>query len=117
MRSWASFFFGDKKTTDQRKAARYPVQIEARLNSESVSNAKAQIANLSPQGCYIKMLLSVEPGEKMQVNMHLPTGTNFTVNAVVVFSDPHIGFGVKFDLTDNQKEFLQDLIEFAREDA
>jgi hypothetical protein len=116
MASWFSFIFRNKKKTDRRKDLRYPVLLEARLNSESVSNARARITDLGMRGCYIEMLIAVERGEKMQINISLPTGKVFTVNGIVAFCAPQIGFGVEFDLTRSQKEFMQDLIEFVRED-
>ena len=116
MRSWYSFIFGNKKKANRRKDLRYPVRLEARLNSASVSNARAHITNLGLRGCYIEMLIAVERGEKMQINFSLPTEKTFTVNGIVAFCDHQTGFGAEFDLTGVQKEFMQDLIEFARED-
>jgi hypothetical protein len=117
MSSWLSFIFGNKKKTDRRKDLRHPVQFEARLNSESVSNAKARVTNIGLKGCYIEMVIAVERGEKMQVNISLPTGKIFTVDGIVTFCDPKIGFGVEYLLTRSQKEFMQDLIEYVRQDA
>ena len=116
MSSWLSFIFGNKKTVNRRIDSRYRVSLNVRLNSDSVSNAKGEMTNLGLSGCYIKMFIAVERGEKMQINISLPTGKIFTVEGIVAFCDPHIGFGVEFDLSPSQREFMQDVIEFARED-
>ena len=117
MSSWLSFIFGNKKTVNRREDFRYPVRLNVRLNSESVSNARGEMTNLSLNGCYVKMFIAVERGEKMQINISLPTGKVFTVEGIVTFCDRHTGFGTEFNLTESQKEFMQNVIDFACEDA
>ena len=116
MSSWLSFIFGNKKTANRRQDFRYPVRLSVRLNSESVSNARGEMTNLSLMGCYIKLFIAVEKNEKMQINISLPTGRSFTVEGIVAFCDRHVGFGAEFNLTASQKEFMQSLIDFACED-
>jgi len=117
MNKWFSSIFRNRKKANRRKDERHPVLLEVRLNSESVSNARARMTNLGLKGGYIEMLIAVERGEKMQINISLPTEKALTVDGIVTFCDPQMGFGVEFDLTDSQKEFMQDLIEFARQDV
>ncbi len=116
MSSWLSYIFGSKKTVNRRQDFRYPVRLNVRLNSNSVSNARGEMTNLSLMGCYIKMFIAVERGEKMQINISLPTGKTFTVEGIVAFCDRHVGFGAEFELTASQKDFMLSVIDFASED-
>lgn len=102
---------------ERRTQTRYPVSLEARLHSLSVANKTARVTDLSLAGCYVTTILSVEIGEAVQLEIILPTGKSFTVSGNVIFHDAHLGFGIKFSLNEQQREFLQDLIEFARQDS
>lgn len=102
---------------ERRTQPRYPVSLEAKLHSLSVSSKTARLTDLSIGGCYVTTILSVELGETVQLDILLPTGKSFSISGIVAFHDSHLGFGVKFNLNEQQREFLQDLIEYARQDS
>lgn len=112
-------FFRIKKKFDEERRCepRYPVMLEARMGLLTASNKTVRISDLSVGGCYLNTILPAETGAIIQMELILPTGRTFAVSGTVAFCDPHIGIGVKFNLSPQQREFLTDLIEYSRQDS
>jgi hypothetical protein len=106
----------DTFEAERRTEPRYPVSLEARLHSMSASSKTARLTDLSVGGCYVTTILSAEMGETVELEIILPTGKSFSVSGIITFHDTHLGFGIKFNLNEQQREFLEDLIDFARQD-
>jgi hypothetical protein len=106
----------EENTANENKRVykRYAVTLDVQLDAMSVSSRTARIADISLGGCYIMTMLPVDVGEIIELEIPLPSGRLFPVRGTVAFRDPHIGFGVKFDLHESEIPLLSALIDYAR---
>ena len=71
----------------------------------------AQSSDLSPGGCYIRLLSSFPPGTKVDVVLWAGN-TRIAFPATVITADVNVGNGIDFTgMTDEQRKQLQDYLD------
>ncbi len=102
---------------ERRHAERVPLSLEVRWESLSGRQASARISDISLNGCYVESLAQVAFGERVRLEVNLPTGRWMPLNGEVVYQHPNVGFGLRFgNLSEVEQRMIAQLIEYARED-
>lgn len=95
---------------ERRTQSRFDVCLDARWQA-SATHKNVRVADISEGGCYVDTILEVTKGEHLALQMRMPDGEWFGVNAVVTHHYPQLGFGVRFvNLTDEDRHRLRGLI-------
>lgn len=81
---------------ERRGEKRFPLPREVRWEGLSGKDA-ARISDLSLGGCYIETLTQVALGEVIHFEIRLPTGLWMPLHGTIVYHQPALGFGVRFD--------------------
>ena len=91
------------KMQEQRKDLRVPIRLEVRW--EGFSGAVPAItSDISMGGCYIESLSPVTMGDILDFEFRPSTKAALQVQGQVLYSQPNIGFGVRFtDLSARQQ--------------
>lgn len=93
-----------------REQERITYLIEIVLECAS-GKREARISDLSPGGCYIDSIVSVQEGEPVSFSLKDSSGKTLPFTGKVAYAFGGAGFGVKFtDLTDERKAFLDEVI-------
>ena len=82
-------------TDEKRKHGRQPLVMEASWDG-SGSKSLARTVDVSATGCFIDTLALVELGETLDLRLTLPDGEYISVQGVVIYQMPSLGFGVRF---------------------
>ena len=94
----------------RRKTPRIEYLTETVLESAS-GKREARISDLSPGGCYIDSIASVQIGEKVSFEIVVLPGVRMALIGEVAYIHDGNGFGIKFtDLTDEQRDFIDKLV-------
>jgi hypothetical protein len=80
---------------EKRKHGRLPLVMEASWEG-SGSNSLARTVDISASGCFIDTLGQVEVGETLNLRLTLHDGEHISVQGVVIYQMPSLGFGVQF---------------------
>lgn len=82
-------------TDEKRKHARLPLVMEASWEG-SGSKSLARTVDISATGCFIDTLGPAEVGETLNLRLTLHDGEYISVEGVVMYRMPSLGFGVRF---------------------
>src|SRR5258706_5417729 len=82
-------------TDEKRKHARLPLVMEASWEG-SGSKSLARTVDISATGCFIDTLGSVEVGDALNLKLTLHDGEHISVQGVVIYRMPSLGFCVHF---------------------
>src|SRR5258708_5631318 len=82
-------------TDEKRKHGRQPLVMEASWEGSGIKS-RARTVDISATGCFIDTLGEVEIGEKLNLKLTLQDGEYISVQAVVMYRMPSLGFGVRF---------------------
>ena len=88
---------------ERRAAPRIPVDLPARWEGV-LTQQKAQITNLSVNGCFILSGGQVEPKELVRLEIELPDQSPVYFWAEVVDAAYEIGFAVRFTATEEDDQ-------------
>lgn len=100
------------KDSDRRTTKRVAVNLEAKFFG-GAERGRARISDISVGGCYVETLVFISPGNKLAIEMKLPTGNWLRVMGEVMYYHPNIGFGMRFlNLTQPVLEVLANLVEY-----
>ncbi len=89
-------FDADLVKTKDRANPRVQVPIDAVWHGAS-GQTVSRIEDLSASGCFLGSLAAVSPGERLHLEIVLPTKhEHLSIDAEVVYYQPNIGFGVRF---------------------
>ena len=93
-----------------REQERVNYLIEILLECAS-GKREARISDLSPGGCYIDSIVSVQEGEPVSFSLKDASGNILPFTGQVAYVFDGAGFGVKFtELTDERKAFLDQMM-------
>ena len=93
-----------------RKLDRFTYLREVVLEFTS-GRRTARISDISAGGCYIDTIVQVIVGDPLTIHITAGDGMTMPFKGQVAYMLAGNGFGVEFlDLTDEHKEFLQDLM-------
>jgi len=81
-------------TDEKRKHGRQPLVMEASWEGSGIK-LRARTVDISATGCFIDTLAEVEIGETLNLKLTLH-GQYISVQAVVKYRMPSLGFGVRF---------------------
>ena len=77
---------------------------------------EARVDDVSLGGCFVNTHGRVEPDEKVDLQIQLPSGEWLALQGRVATYQPGVGFGLSFtSLTQKKTEALKELIATARE--
>ena len=95
---------------ERRDEDRLSIPLEARWEGLSGKYA-ARTSDLGLGGCYIETLAQVAAGEEIHFELQLPTGFWMPLHGTIVYHQPTLGFGVRFDhLTLMERNMLTRLL-------
>ncbi len=98
---------------ERRKYERLRIPLEARWEGTSCRHA-ARIYDISLSGCYVEALTPVTQGERIELEIQLPTARWLRLQGEVVHAQPNMGFGVSLtDLREQDRFMLERLLEYA----
>lgn len=81
-------------TDEKRRHGRQPLVMEASWEG-SGNKSRARTVDISATGCFIDTLAEVEVGETLNLELTL-RGQYISVQALVMYRMPSLGFGVRF---------------------
>ena len=81
-------------TDEKRKHGRQSLVMEASWEGSGIKS-RARTVDISATGCFIDTLAEVEVGETLNLKLTLH-GQYISVQAVVKYRMPSLGFGVRF---------------------
>jgi PilZ domain len=100
---------------ERRNNERKRILLEARWESLS-SRHEARVDDVSLGGCFVNSYAKVELGEKVHLEVQLPSGEWLQLRGHVASYQPGVGFGLSFtSLTRKEAETLKELIRTAKE--
>jgi len=77
---------------------------------------EARVDDVSLGGCFVNTYGHVELHEPVELQIRMPSGEWLKLNGTVASSDPGVGFGMSFALTNAEEETaVKELIDSARE--
>ena len=77
---------------------------------------EARVDDISMGGCFVNTYGKVELGEKVDLEMQLPSGDWLPLTGHVASYQPGVGFGMSFDsLSEAETEILSELLLTAKE--
>ena len=79
---------------EKRRHGRQPLVMEASWEGSGIKS-RARTVDISATGCFIDTLAEVEVGETLKLKLTLQ-GQYFSVQALVMYRMPNLGFGVRF---------------------
>jgi hypothetical protein len=82
-------------TDEKRRHGRQPLVMEASWEGSGIKS-RARTVDISATGCFIDTLAEVEVGERLNLKFTLHDGQPISVQAVVMYRMPSLGFGVRF---------------------
>jgi len=82
-------------TDEKRKHGRQPLVMEASWDGSGIKS-RARTCDISATGCFIDTLAQAEVGETLNLKLTLPDGEYISVQGVVKYQMPSLGFGVRF---------------------
>ena len=82
-------------TDEKRRHGRQPLVMEASWDGSGIKS-RARTVDISATGCFIDTLAQVELGETLSLKLTLPDGEYISVQGVVKYQMPSLGFGVRF---------------------
>ena len=85
----------DTPPKERRFYRRTPVRLDVLWESESVYNF-AQVADVSPAGCFVSTVFRARQGDGVTLDLLLPRGRNVRMTGVVAHEQWPAGFGVRF---------------------
>jgi hypothetical protein len=92
--------------SERRSSQRAPLLLEVRWESLSGKHS-ARATDISLSGCYIESIGQVTVGEKIHIEIQLPSGSWMPLQGEVVYRQDHLAFGLRFiGLTDQEQEML-----------
>ena len=104
-------------TDEKRKRERLPLVIETTWEG-STSKSLARTVDISATGCFIDTLAPVEVGETLNLRLTLHDGEYFSMQALVMYRMPSLGFGVRFTrISDSDRLRLDTLLKMDAEDT
>ena len=104
-------------TDEKRKHGRLPLVMEASWEG-SGSKSLARTVDISASGCFIDTLAPVEVGETLNLRLTLHDGEYFSMQGVVMYRMPSLGFGVRFTrISDADRLRLDALLKMDAEDT
>ena len=100
---------------ERRRNQRQKILLDAKWDSLS-KHHEARVDDVSMSGCYVNTYGPVEPGERIELKILLPSGEWLPLRGHVATYQFGVGFGVAFtDLTEKEENSLRELIAMARE--
>ena len=101
----------DERRSNQRKR----ILLEAKWESMSRTH-EARVDDVSLGGCFVNTYGKVELGERVNLQMQLPSGEWLPLSGCVASYQPGVGFGLSFDLlSEKESAALKELISTAKE--
>ena len=82
-------------TDEKRKHGRQPLVMEASWEGSGIKS-RARTVDISATGCFIDTLGQVEVGETLNLKLTFRDGEHISVQGVVKYQMPSLGFGVRF---------------------
>jgi len=82
-------------TDEKRKDRRVPVIINLLWEGQA-GRYEARTSDLSAGGCFVDTMGQASEGDIVRFKLQLPSGQWMEVEGEVTFSDPPVGFGVRF---------------------
>jgi len=102
---------------EKRRHGRLSLVMEAAWEG-SGSKSLARTVDISATGCFIDTLAPVEVGEKLNLRLTLPDGDYMSLQALVIYQMPSLGFGVRFiRMSDSDRLRLDVLLNTDAEDT
>jgi hypothetical protein len=81
---------------NRRRTPRYPFIATAELVEKGTQvGLSARVTELSLYGCYVETIHPLAQGTELKIKLYA-NSKFFEANAVVVYSQPNLGFGVSF---------------------
>jgi PilZ domain len=91
---------------ERRDEERFPLPLPVRWEGLS-GNYPSRLSDLGLGGCYIETMAHVRPDIEINFEIQLPTGFWMPLHGTIVYHQPSLGFGVRFDrLTLMEKNLL-----------
>ena len=82
---------------ERRAQQRHRVRLRVRWGRDSAEELEAEVADLSPAGCFVKSLEPVGEGDLVKLTFEIPGGRGcLTVWGNVVYRATGKGFGLRF---------------------
>jgi hypothetical protein len=104
-------------TDEKRNRERLPLVIETTWEG-STSKSLARTVDISATGCFIDTLGPAEVGEMLNLRLTLPDGEFISVQGVVMYQMPSVGFGVQFtQISDSDRLRLDALVDMEAKDT
>jgi len=104
-------------TDEKRKHGRLPLVMEASWEG-SGSKSLARTVDISATGCFIDTLAPVEVGETLNLRLTLHDGEYISLQAVVMYRMPSLGFGIRFTrISDSDRLRLDALLDAEAKDT
>jgi len=102
---------------ERRKTERLPLVMEASWEG-SCSHSLARTVDISATGCFIDTLGQVEVGETLNLRLTLHDGEYISMQGVVIYQMPSLGFGVRFTrITPADQRRLDALLDLKAKDT
>ena len=102
---------------ERRRHGRLSIVMEAAWEG-SGSKSLARTVDISATGCFIDTLAPVEVGENLNLRLTLPDGDYMSLQGVVIYQMPSLGFGVRFmRMSDSDRLRLDVLLNTDAEDT
>ena len=100
---------------ERRSNARKRILLEARWESMSRRH-EARVDDVSLGGCFVNTYAQVELGERIDLEIQLPSGEWLSVRGLVASYHPGVGFGMSFSsLSAKEIAGLEELMRTAKE--
>ena len=92
------------------------VRLPMEVHWEGLSGKHvARVYDLSLSGCYVETLGQVAGGERVRLDIELPTGRWMSLEGDVVHAQANMGFGLRLvNLSGADRGMLAHLLEYAR---
>ena len=104
-------------TDEKRRHGRQPLVMEASWEGSGIKS-RARTVDISATGCFIDTLGSVEVGDALNLKLTLHDGEYFSMQGVVMYRMPSLGFGVRFTrISDADRLRLDTLLKKDGEDT
>src|SRR6185437_11333490 len=104
-------------TDEKRKHGRLTLVMEASWEG-SGSKSLARMVDISATGCFIETLAPVEVGETLNLRLTLHDGEYISLQAVVMYRMPSLGFGIRFTrISDSDRLRLDALLDAEAKDT
>lgn len=83
-------------TENRRRTPRYPFIATAEIIEKGTQvGLSAQVTELSLYGCYVETIDPLAEGTELTIKLYA-NGKFFEAQAVIVYSQPKLGFGLSF---------------------